>query len=86
MYALRLAEDGRILEIMDIRYQTDKTPIVESYPKEFNVTVSAYDYRYVNGEWIFDPLKKEPTEEEDMASLLIDHEYRLTLLELGITE
>ena len=25
-----------------------------------------------------------PTEEEDAASMLVDHEYRLTLLELGV--
>lgn len=28
----------------------------------------------------------EPTAEEDLAALVIDHEYRLTLLELGVTE
>lgn len=28
----------------------------------------------------------EPSEEDDTASMLVDHEYRLTLLELGLTE
>ena len=28
----------------------------------------------------------EPTEEDDTAAILIDHEYRLILLELGLTE
>ena len=28
----------------------------------------------------------EPTETEDTAAMLVDHEYRLTLLELGLTE
>ena len=27
-----------------------------------------------------------PTPEEDTAAMLVDHEYRLTLLELGLTE
>ena len=27
-----------------------------------------------------------PSEKEDSAAMLIDHEYRLTLLELGLTE
>lgn len=27
-----------------------------------------------------------PTAEEDTAAMLVDHEYRLTLLELGISE
>lgn len=30
--------------------------------------------------------RSEPTEEEDISALIVDHEYRLTLLELGITE
>lgn len=33
-----------------------------------------------------DPTPPEPTEEDDVNSMLVDHEYRLTLLELGITE
>lgn len=28
----------------------------------------------------------EPTEEDDNAAMLVDHEYRLTLLELGLNE
>ncbi len=27
-----------------------------------------------------------PTQEEDTAAMLVDHEFRLTLLELGLTE
>lgn len=33
-----------------------------------------------------DPVEPEPTEAEDTAAMLIDHEYRLTLMELGLTE
>lgn len=85
MYALLLDTDGRILSIMDERYKTESTPVIEDYPQEVK-DGDPYHYRYVDGEWIFDPLRREPTEEEDLASLLIDHEYRLTLLELGVTE
>ena len=28
----------------------------------------------------------EPSQEEDTAAMLVDHEFRLTLLELGLTE
>lgn len=28
----------------------------------------------------------EPTEEEDLSAMAVDHEYRLMLLELGLTE
>lgn len=31
-------------------------------------------------------VEPEPTEEDDTAAMLVDHEYRLTLLELGLTE
>ena len=31
-------------------------------------------------------LETEPSQEEDTAAMLVDHEYRLTLLELGLTE
>lgn len=33
-----------------------------------------------------DPTEEEPTEEEDTAAMLIDHEFRLTMLELGLSE
>ena len=31
-------------------------------------------------------VETEPTEEDDTAAILVDHEYRLILLELGLTE
>ena len=33
-----------------------------------------------------EPLKPEPTEQDDVDAMLVDHEYRLTLLELGVNE
>lgn len=33
-----------------------------------------------------EPVEPEPTEEDDTSAMLVDHEYRLTLLELGLTE
>lgn len=33
-----------------------------------------------------EPVDAEPSEADDTASMLVDHEYRLTLLELGLTE
>lgn len=32
------------------------------------------------------PADTTPTAEDDLSALVVDHEYRLTLLELGITE
>lgn len=31
-------------------------------------------------------VEDEPSEADDTAAMLVDHEYRLTLLELGLTE
>ena len=33
-----------------------------------------------------DGIQPQPTAQDDADAMLIDHEYRLTLLELGITE
>lgn len=33
-----------------------------------------------------EPSEPEPSEEEDTAAMLVDHEYRLTMLELGLSE
>ena len=85
MYALNLAEDGRILSVTYEQYASKGMPIVETLP-EGDVS----DYRYVDGEYIYDPLPEpeepepEPTAEDDMMEMLIDQEYRLTLLELGV--
>lgn len=87
MYALNLGEGERILsacvklnnqEYVGMVY-VDKLP-------EGDII----NYKYVDGDYIYDPLPKpepitpEPTIEEDMQALIIDHEYRLTLIELGI--
>lgn len=41
-----------------------------------------------NGEFLICDMdvQSAPTEAEDIAAMLIEHEYRLTLLELGFTE
>ena len=43
-------------------------------------------YRNVETGILIDDEIATPTQEEDTAAMLIDHEFRLTLLELGITE
>lgn len=85
-YALNLAKDGRILSATYEQYAPIGAVIVNKLP-EGNII----DYLYVNSEFIYNPLPKpevvvEPTAQDDTDAMLIDHEYRLTLLELGITE
>lgn len=50
-YALNLDDDGRILSVTYEKYAPAGTPLVGELP-EGNVA----DYRYVNGEYIYDPL------------------------------
>ena len=40
---------------------------------------------YIDGEWSHpEPPEPEPTAADDLEAMAIDHEYRLTLLELGL--
>ena len=70
-YALNLAEDGRILSVTEEEYACAENVIVDTFP-DGNV----YEYRYVDGEYIYDPLPEpekpiaEPTADEIMNVLL----------------
>ena len=62
-------------------------PRVETLP-EGNMV----DHKYLDGEYVYDPLPdpeppvEEPTAIDDLQSLVVDLEYRTSLLELGLTE
>lgn len=61
MYALNLDTDRRILSATFEKYSTEGMPKVEVLP-EGDVS----DYRYVNGEYVYEPLPEpepEPTPE-----------------------
>jgi hypothetical protein len=76
MYALNLDVDGRVLSATFEKYAAPGQPIVESLP-EGNVS----DYRYVEGEYVYDPLP-EPEEPEQPVSL----ESRVETLEADSAE
>lgn len=69
-YALNIAEDGRILSATYPQYAPADAAIVDTLP-EGNLP----DYRYVDGEYIYDPLpvpeepEPTPTPEERIAQL-----------------
>ena len=85
MYSLNLDADNRILSACVCLEGLEYANVVDTLPDG-----DVSDYRYVDGEYVYDPLPKpeptpaEPTAESDMQEMIIDHEYRLTLLELGI--
>lgn len=84
-YALNLAEDGRILSATFERFAADGNAIVDALP-EGDIS----EYRYVNGEFVHEPLpapeaaEQEPTTEEILLELAADHEARICMMELGV--
>ena len=69
-YALNLDEDGRILSVTFEKYAPDDAVLVDELP-EGDVS----NYRYVDGEFVYDPLPEpeypetEPSYEERIAEL-----------------
>lgn len=81
-YALNLKTDGRILSATYEEYASPDAILVDKLPDG-----DISEYLYVNGEYVHDPLPEpeivaEPTPQEDTDAMLVDHEYRLTMLEL----
>ena len=87
--ALSLNEENRIMSacVVLLNYDYGNMPIVDSLPDG-----DIYDYLYVDGEFIYEPIpvvdieeiEIEYTAQDDTDAMLIDHEYRLTMLELGL--
>ena len=84
--ALVLDSENRIMDFIPASGAPEKYPKVDetTLPKG-----EVHNYKYVGGEYVYDPLPKpeptpaEPSVESDMQEMIVDHEYRLTLLELG---
>ena len=86
-YSLNLGENGRIMSVCVCLEGQKYENVVDSVP-DGDVT----NYRYIDGEFIHDPEptpdppEPEPTVEEDTLSMLVDHEERIIMMELGLTE
>lgn len=67
LYALNLAKDGRVLSATEDQYGAEGQPRVESLPSgETPEENDISNYRYVGGEFIYDPLPQpEPPEPTD---------------------
>lgn len=57
-YALNLAEDGRVLSVTFEEFAVEGMPIVDNIP-EGDVS----QYRYENGEFVYDPVPVKEVEE-----------------------
>lgn len=64
LYALNLAEDGRVLSATEDQYGAEGQPRVETLPED-----DIYDYKYIDGKFVYDPLPQpeppEPVETTD---------------------
>lgn len=83
LYALNLGDDGRVLSAAEDQYGAEGQPRVATLPEG-----DLYDYKYVDSEFIYDPLPKpepKPSAEAEALEMVVDHECRITLLELGVT-
>lgn len=81
-YALNLASDGRILSATYPKYAPEDAVKVDSLP-EGNIA----DYRYVDGEYIHDPIPvQEQPEEISIEDRVGELEEALNMILLGVTE
>ena len=86
-FSLNLGENGRIMSVCTCLNGMTYDNVVDSFPDG-----DVSEYRYVDGEFIHDPEptpdppETEPTVEEDTLSMLVDHEERIIMMELGLTE
>ena len=82
MYALNLAEDGRVLSVTYSKYAPEDAPRVEALPDG-----DVYEYRFVNGDFIHDPLPtQEQPEEPSLEEQIAELREALELLLSGVTE
>lgn len=86
MYALNLGADGRVLSATEPQYAPEGAALVAGLPEG-----DLADYRMEAGALVYDPLpvSDEPTDDDAEALLLEtagDHEYRLCLIELGVSD
>ena len=83
MFALNLAEDGRILSATYPEYAPDDAALVEELP-EGNII----DYRYADGAYVHDPLRGDGAAEAERSTVerVAEREEALDLLLSGVTE
>lgn len=68
LYALNLAEDGRVLSATEDQYGAEGQPRVATLPKD-----DIYNYKYIDGELVYDPLPQpEPPEPVETADAVLN--------------
>ena len=82
VYALNLAEDGRVLSVTYSEYAPEAAPRVTELPEG-----DLYEYIFKDGVFIHDPLPKEEiSEEPSIEEQIKELQEALDLLLSGVTE
>lgn len=89
MAYIKIDSEGRITAASK-SFHCGEGEIEVTIPEEIGLE-SIHEYRYENSEFIYDPKQQEATEQEVSTQELLlevaaDHEYRLCLMELGVSE
>jgi hypothetical protein len=83
-YALNLAEDGRILSATFEKYASSDAVLVDELPGD-----NIYDFRYVDGEFIEDPVVTDPKKLaehriHELKQKLADTDYNILKIVEGV--
>mgnify|MGYP000001524499 CR=1 FL=1 len=80
LYALNVApEDGRILSATKDQYGAEGQPRVDRLPDD-----DISDYKYIDGEYIFDPLPKPPEPEPEPAMQYVTYDELAEAIKEGV--
>ena len=74
-YALNLAEDGRILSVTFEKYAPEDAVLVDELPDG-----NLYEYRYADGDFVYDPIPVEQVEEEPSQLDIIEAQVTYTAM------
>lgn len=74
-YALNLADDGRILSVTYEQFSAADAVLVDDIPAG-----NTYEYRYVSGEFIHDPIPEEPVNETPSKLDIIEAQVTYTAM------
>ena len=77
-YFIDLDETGRIIAYSENENLFEHGIEVTALPEG-----GVSDYKYINNEYVYDPIISP---EDDRDTMAVDHEYRITMIELGLTE
>lgn len=85
MYALNLDNDGRILSATKDQYGAEEQPRVTELPTgETTEEKDISNYKYVDGEYVYDPLPKPPEPEPEPSGEYVTYDELAAAIKEGV--